>query len=98
VNFKNVLILTQSIIKLQRIKISPKNRSQFLIILIFNSFLAVVKAQNTTKNEEVNDAAKKKDTLAKKEALESVLKKNADVVRNDIPKKMTYLNNCNYSN
>ena len=70
-----------------------KNILQILIILIFNNFLAVLNAQNLPKNKIVNDTIPKSDTiLLKKEQLEAVVKTKADNIRNDIPKKMTYLN------
>ena len=70
-----------------------KNILQILIILIFNNFLAVLNAQNLPKNTIVNDTIPKSDTiLLKKEQLEAVVKTKADNIRNDIPKKMTYLN------
>ncbi len=70
-----------------------KNILQILIILIFNNFLAVLNAQNLPQNKIVNDTIPKSDTiLLKKEQLEAVVKTKADNIRNDIPKKMTYLN------
>ena len=97
-NFKNVLILTTSILKIVSIKVKAKIILQILIILIFNSFLSEFKAQNKVKNEIVNDSIPKKDTIAKKEPLEAVVKTTADGIRNDIPKRMTYLNkNANIS-
>ena len=70
-----------------------KNILQILIILIFNNFLAHLNAQNLPQNKIVNDTIPKSDTiLLKKEQLEAVVKTKADNIRNDIPKKMTYLN------
>ena len=66
-NFKNVLILTTSILKLFSIKEKAKIILQILIILIFNSFLSEFKAQNKVKNEVVNDSIRKSDTIIKKE-------------------------------
>ncbi|MEC5158568.1 putative LPS assembly protein LptD [Chryseobacterium sp. MP_3.2] len=70
-----------------------KNILQILIILIFNNFLAQQGAQNLAGNKIVNDTIPKSDTIVlKKEQLESVVNTKADNIRNDIPKKMTYLN------
>ena len=75
------------------VKTGFKNILQILIILIFNNFLAVLNAQNFAENKIVNDTITKSDTLVlKKEQLESVVKTKADRNRNDIPKRMTYLN------
>jgi LPS-assembly protein len=75
------------------VKTGFKNILQILIILIFNNFLAHLGAQNFTKNAIVRDTVPKTDTLIlKKEQLEAVVKTKADRTRNDIPKKMTYLN------
>lgn len=75
------------------VKTGFKNILQILIILIFNNFLALLHAQNLTGNKIVNDTISKSDTVVlKKEQLESVVKTKADRIRNDIPKKMTYLN------
>lgn len=70
-----------------------KNILQILIILIFNNFLAQQGVQNLPENKIVNKSVPKKDTVVlKKEQLESVVNTKADNIRNDIPKKMTYLN------
>lgn len=70
-----------------------KNILQILIILIFNSFLAHLYAQNLSENKIVNNPIPKSDTIAvKKEHLEAIVESKADNIRNDIPKKMTYLN------
>ena len=75
-------------------KTSSKNILHILIILIFNSFLAHYDAQNLSENKIVNDTIRKSDTvILKKEQLEAVVETKADNIRNDIPKKMTYLNN-----
>ena len=75
------------------VKTGFKNILQILIILIFNNFLAHLHAQNLTGNKIVNDTISKSDTIVlKKEQLEAVVKTKADRIRNDIPKKMTYLN------
>jgi hypothetical protein len=50
-------------------------------------------AQKLPKNKIVNDTIRKSDTIkVKKESLEAVVETKADNIRNDIPKKMTYLN------
>ena len=70
-----------------------KNILHILIILIFNSFLAHSNAQNLSENKIVNDTIRKSDTVVlNKEQLEAVVQTKADNIRNDIPKKMTYLN------
>ncbi|TXF76239.1 putative LPS assembly protein LptD [Chryseobacterium sp.] len=70
-----------------------KNILQFLIILIFNSFLAQFSAQNLSENKIVSDTVRKSDTVVvQKEQLEDVVQSKAENIRNDIPKKMTYLN------
>lgn len=75
------------------VKIGFKNIPLILIILIFNSFLAHTAAQNLTENKIVNDTIPKTDTVRiAPEQLQAVVKTKADRIRNDIPKKMTYLN------
>ena len=75
------------------VKTGFKNILQILIILIFNKFLAHLHAQNLSGNKIVNETMPKSDTLVqKKEQLEAVVKTKAERIRNDIPKKMTYLN------
>mgnify|MGYP003602809960 FL=1 len=75
------------------VKTGFKNILQILIILIFNNFLAHLHAQNLSGNKIVNETMPKSDTLVqKKEQLEAVVKTKAERIRNDIPKKMTYLN------
>lgn len=50
-------------------------------------------AQKIGENKIVTDTVRKTDTIiAKKEQLEAVVETKADNIRNDIPKKMTYLN------
>lgn len=74
-------------------KTSFKNILQILIILIFNSFLAQNNSENLAKNVIVNDTIPKTDTVVvKKEQLSDVVNSKAENIRNDIPKKMTYLN------
>lgn len=75
------------------VKTGFKNILLILIILIFNNFLALLNAQNLPKNVIIKDTIPKSDTvIAKKEQLEAVVETKADNIRNDIPKKMTYLN------
>ena len=84
--------MTTNFLNFKGIKISIKNRLHILIILIFNIFFAVLYGQNLSKNEIVTDTIPKaKDTLAKKESLDNVVKSvAAESVRTDIQKKMTY--------
>lgn len=75
------------------VKTNFKNISLILIILIFNNFLALLNAQNLPENKIVNDTIRKSDTIkVKKEQLDDVVQTKALNTRNDIPKKMTYLN------
>lgn len=75
------------------VKTGFKNILQILIILIFNNFLALLGAQNLAENKIVNSPVTPQDTLVlKKEQLESVVRFKADRNRNDIQKRMTYLN------
>ena len=81
------------ILKIKRIKIGFKNRLHILIILIFNTFLANLTAQNLSKNEIVNATISKKDTaVVRNEQLDDVVNFESDYQRTDPPKKMTYLN------
>jgi len=74
-------------------KTSFKNILQILIILIFNSFLAQNNPENLPKNVIVNDTVSKSDTtVVKKEQLTDIVNSKAESIRNDIGKKMTYLN------
>lgn len=86
--------MSRLILNIQHIKISFKNILHILIILIFNNFLAVANAQELAKNRVVNDTVSKKDTIVNinKEQLEDVVHSKADNIRNDIPKKMSFLN------
>ncbi|CAA7194317.1 putative LPS assembly protein LptD [Chryseobacterium potabilaquae] len=69
-----------------------KNILQFLIILIFNNFLAQEMPEKMSKNG-VKDTIPKQDTVViKKESLEDILQTKADNIRRDFPKKMVYLN------
>lgn len=75
------------------VKTGFKNILQILIILIFNNFLALLHAQNLSGNKIVNDTISKSDTIVlKKEQLDAVVRTKADRNRNDIQKRMTYLN------
>lgn len=80
-------------LNIKRIKSGFKNIPHILTILIFNSFLALLSAQNVPKNEDVNLSVQTGDTIIKpREQLQDIVKSSADNIRNDIPKKMTYLN------
>lgn len=75
------------------VKAGFKNILLILIILIFNNFLALMNAQKLPENKIVNDTIPKNDTIkVKKESLEAIVETKADNIRNDIQKKMTYLN------
>jgi len=74
------------------VKIGFKNIPLILIILIFNNFLAHAEAQNLSENKAVKDTVIRPDTLRTPEQLQAVVHSKADRIRNDIPKKMTYLN------
>jgi len=74
------------------VKIGFKNIPLILIILIFNNFLAHAEAQNLSENKAVKDTVIRPDTLRTSEQLQAVVYSKADRIRNDIPKKMTYLN------
>lgn len=75
------------------VKTGFKNILLILIILIFNNFLAQLGAQILSGNKIVNDTISKSDTVKiRKEQLQAVVKTKADNIRNDIPKKMTFLN------
>ncbi|KIA89849.1 hypothetical protein OA86_04305 [Kaistella jeonii] len=79
--------------KIALVKTGFKNISLILIILIFNNFLALLNAQKLSENKIVTAPVRKSDTIkVKKEQLEAVVETKADNIRNDIPKKMTYLN------
>ena len=69
-----------------------KNILHILIILIFNNFLAQTSPKNLSRNKIITDSLKTKDTLVVKEQLEDVVQSKAENIRNDIPKRMTYLN------
>lgn len=75
------------------VKTGFKNIFLFLIILIFNNILAKVHAQNLSENKALTDTARVADTLkVTPEQLQAVVETKADNIRNDVPKKMTYLN------
>lgn len=75
------------------IKISFKNILLFLNFLIFNSFLAQNTPEELSNNVGVKDTVQVADTVVvKKEQLADIVRSKADNIRNDIPKKMTYLN------
>lgn len=75
------------------VKTGFKNIFLFLIILIFNNILANIYAQNLSENKALTDTARVSDTLkVTPEQLQAVVESKAENIRNDIPKKMTYLN------
>ena len=75
------------------IKNGLKNTLQILIILIFNNFLAQNKQEVVTKNSDKTTVVTKKDTIkVEKEQLEDIVHHKADRERNDVQKKMSYLN------
>lgn len=72
-------------------KNSSKNTLLILIILIFNNFLAQNTPRTNAKN--IEDKSVKKDSLSpRKESLEGTVKMQSENQRNDVQKKMTYLN------
>ena len=85
--------MASEIINCTSIKSASKNILHILIILIFNSFLAQLSAQNTAENKIVNDTVRKTDTIrVPTEQLSDIVKTKADSERNDFQHKMTYLN------
>ncbi len=75
------------------IKNGFKSTLQILIILIFNNILAQKTLENRQKSSDNVTSVSKKDTVKlPKEQLEDIVKSKADNTRNDIPNKMTYLN------
>ena len=75
------------------IKNGLKNTLQILIILIFNNFLAQNKLENAPKNSDKATAVSKTDTVKiERERLDDVVRSKADNIRNEVPKKMSYLN------
>ena len=75
------------------IKNGLKNTLQILIILIFNNFLAQNKLENAPKNSDKAIAVSKTDTVKiERERLDDVVRSKADNIRNEVPKKMSYLN------
>ena len=80
-------------IKSTGIKIASKNILHILIILIFNSFLAPLNAQNTAENKVITSSVTPADTVRlQSEQLSDIVKTKADSERNDFQHKMTYLN------
>ena len=70
-----------------------KNTLHILIILIFNNFLAQNKQEVVTKNSDKTTVVTKKDTIkVEKEQLDDIVHHKADRERNDVQKKMSYLN------
>lgn len=75
------------------IKNGFKNTLQILIILIFNNILAQKTLENSKKSSDNTTVVSRKDTVKlQKEQLEDVVKSKAENTRNDLPKKMTFLN------
>ena len=75
------------------IKNGLKNTLQILIILIFNNFLAQNKLENAPKNSDKVTAVSKTDTVKiEKEQIDDIVRSKADKIRNEVPKKMSYLN------
>ncbi len=75
------------------IKNGLKNTLQILIILIFNNFLAQNKLENAPKNSDKATAVSKTDTLKiEKEQIDDIVRSKADNIRNEVPKKMSSLN------
>ena len=75
------------------IKNGLKNTLQILIILIFNNFLAQNKLENAPKNSDKATAVSKTDTVKiEQEQIDDIVRSKADNIRNEVPKKMSYLN------
>ena len=75
------------------IKNGLKNTLQIFIILIFNIFLAQNKLENAPKNSDNATAVSKTDTVKiERERLDDIVRSKADNIRNEVPKKMSYLN------
>lgn len=75
------------------IKNGFKNTLQILIILIFNNFLAQKTLEINKKPSDNKVVVSPKDTIKlQKEQLEDIVRAKADNIRNDLPKKMSYLN------
>lgn len=68
-----------------------KNTLHILIILIFNNFLAQSAKDSLKKNPLPQKDKVVKDTIIKKEQIDDIVHYKADNIRNDIPKKMSYL-------
>ncbi|WP_124639635.1 putative LPS assembly protein LptD [Amniculibacterium aquaticum] len=67
-----------------------KNILHILIILIFNNFLAQQKSDKLLAVKKNQDTVSP-TTTTQKEALDDVVRYKAESIRNDLPKKMTYL-------
>ena len=90
--FQKLLILRPNL-KETLFKNIFKNTLHILIILIFNNFLAQNKQKIVEKNSDKNTVVTTKDSIkVEKEQLEDVVYSKADNTRNDVPKKMSYLN------
>lgn len=75
------------------VKTGFKNILLILIILIFNNFLAQNKLENAPKNSDKVTAVSKTDTVKiEKEQIDDIVRSKADNIRNEVPKKMSYLN------
>lgn len=73
-------------------KKTVKNISLFIILLIFNTFLALYPAQSVRDTPSATQDSIKKDSIKiPAERLKTVLKTKADNERHDFPKGMTYL-------
>ena len=75
------------------IKNGLKNTLKILIIQIFNKFLAQNKLKKENKNSDKVTAVSKTDTVKiEKEQIDDIVRSKADNIRNEVPKKMSYLN------
>lgn len=82
------------ILNSKHIKTRLKNILQFLIILIFNTFLAYSAEKRHIEKRIIRDTvySKKDSAVLPKEQLEDIVVYRAENIRNDITKKMTFLN------
>ena len=81
-------------LSIRHIKTGSKNRALFLLILIFNSFLAIAKGQNLPENKAVTTSAAPADTLRfapPAEQLDDIVRTQAEEERSDYQNKMIYL-------
>lgn len=69
-----------------------KNILHILLILIFNNFLAQTAPKNSQENPVKVDTLKVNDTIIAPQQLDDIVQTKADNIRNDLPKRMTYLN------